>query len=144
MKKKQNILVIALILLAVISFGIIILVSGKENTSSLETTKDIIKMISIINKDNKNVLPELETMKINVKNIDEVTSYTGLKSNDDIESIINDLQIETEMKEVIDSILFSNLPIKKKRIEIRKLRRKGLERKFVRLFLKLLEYIEQI
>ena len=88
MKKKQNILVIALILLAVISFGIIILVSRKENTSSLETTKDIIKMISIINKDNKNVLPELETMKIDVKNIDEVTSYTGLKSNDDIESIV--------------------------------------------------------
>ena len=86
--KKQNILVIALILLAVISFGIIILVSGKENTSSLETTKDIIKMINSINKDNKNVLPELETMKIDIKNIDEVTSYTGLKSNDDIESIV--------------------------------------------------------
>ena len=45
-------------------------------------------MISIINKDNKNVLPELETMKIDVKNIDEVTSYTGLTSNDDIESIV--------------------------------------------------------
>ena len=88
MKKKQNILVIALILLAVISFGIIILVSGKENTSSLETTKDIIKMISIINKDNKNVLPELETMKVDIKNIDEVTSYTGLKTNNDIESIV--------------------------------------------------------
>ena len=86
--KKQNILVIVLILLAVISFGIIILVSGKENTSSLETTKDIIKMINSINKDNKNVLPELETMKIDVKNIDEVTSYTGLTSNDDIESIV--------------------------------------------------------
>ena len=88
MNKKQNILVIALILLAVITFGVIILVSGKENTGSLETTKDIIKMINSINKDNKNVLPELETMKINVKNIDEVTSYTGLTSNDDIESIV--------------------------------------------------------
>ena len=88
MKKKQNILVIALILLAVITFGVIILVSGKENTSSLETTKDIIKMINSINKDNKNVLPELETMKIDVKNIDEVTSYTGLTSNDKIESIV--------------------------------------------------------
>lgn len=95
MKKKQNILVIALILLAVISFGIIILVSGKENTSSLETTKDIIKMISIINKDNKNVLPELETMKIDVKNIDEVTSYTGLTSNDDIESIVVSVPLVT-------------------------------------------------
>ena len=88
MKKKQNILVIALILLAVITFGVIILVSGKENTSSLETTKDIIKMINSINKDNKNVLPDLETMKIDVKNIDEVTSYTGLTSNDNIESIV--------------------------------------------------------
>ena len=88
MKKKQNILVIALIFLAVITFGVIILVSGKENTSSLETTKDIIKMINSINKDNKNVLPELETMKIDVKNIDEVTSYTGLTSNDNIESIV--------------------------------------------------------
>lgn len=86
--KKQNILIIGLILLAVISFGIFILVSGKENTSSLETTKDIIKMINSINKDNKNVLPELETMKIDVKNIDEVTSYTGLTSNDNIESIV--------------------------------------------------------
>ena len=75
MKKKQNILVIALILLAVISFGIIILVSGKENTGSLETTKDIIKMINSINKDNKNVLPELETMKINVKNIEKTFQY---------------------------------------------------------------------
>ena len=88
MKKKQNILVIALILLAVITFGVIILVSGKENTSSLETTKDIIKMINSIKKKKKNVLPELETMKIDVKNIDEVTSYTGLTSNDNIESIV--------------------------------------------------------
>ena len=53
--KKQNILIIGLILLAVISFGIFILVSGKENTGSLETTKDIIKMINIIDKDNKKV-----------------------------------------------------------------------------------------
>ena len=87
--KKQNILIIGLILLAVISFGIFILVSGKENTGSLETTKDIIKMINIIDKDNKNVLPELETMKVDIKNIDEVTSYTGLKTNNDIESIVS-------------------------------------------------------
>ena len=45
-------------------------------------------MISICNKNNKNVLPELETMKVDIKNIDEVTSYTGLKTNDGIESIV--------------------------------------------------------
>lgn len=64
--------------------------------------------------------------------------------NDDIEEIISDLQIETEMKEQIDEVIFSELPFKKKRIGIRKLRNKGLKPKFVRLFLKLLEYIDQV
>ena len=62
--------------------------------------------------------------------------------NDEISSILNDLQIETEMKEKIDKIIFSDLPIKKKRINIRKLQRKGLEIRFMNLFLKLLEYVE--
>lgn len=61
--------------------------------------------------------------------------------NEDIESILSDLQIETEMKEKVDAIFFSDLSIKKKRIEIRKLSNKGLERKFIQLFLKLLDYI---
>ena len=64
--------------------------------------------------------------------------------NDDIEDIISDLQIDTELKEQIDKVLFSDLPIKKKRINLRKLGNKGLEKKFVKLFLKLLEYIEQV
>ena len=85
--KKQNILIIGLILLAVISFIIFILVSGSHNNGSVETSKDINNIINTINKNNKDLLPELETMKIDVKNIDEVTSYTGLKANDDIESI---------------------------------------------------------
>ncbi len=64
--------------------------------------------------------------------------------NDDIFEILDDLQIETLMKEKIDEIIFSDLPIKKKRIAIRKLGRKGLEQKFVKLFLKLLEYISTV
>lgn len=64
--------------------------------------------------------------------------------NEDIEGILSDLQIETEKKEQIDAILFSDLPIKKKRIQIRKLGNKGLAKKFVQLFLKLLEYIDQV
>lgn len=64
--------------------------------------------------------------------------------NEDIEGIISDLQIKTEQKEQLDNILFSDLPIKKKRIAVRKLQNKGLEKKFVQLFLKLLEYVEQV
>lgn len=86
--KKQNIFIIGLLLLAVISFIIFILVSGSGNKGSVETPKDINDIINTINKNNKNVLPELETMKVDIKNIDEVTSYTGLKTNDDIESIV--------------------------------------------------------
>ena len=85
--KKQNIFIISLILLAVISFVIFILVSGSGNKGSVETPKNINDIINTINKNNKNVLPELETMKVDIKNIDEVTSYTGLKTNDGIESI---------------------------------------------------------
>ena len=86
--KKQNIFMIGLILLAVISFVIFILVSGSSNKGSVETPKDINDIINTINKNNKDVLPELETMKVDTKNIDEVTSYTGLKTNDGIESIV--------------------------------------------------------
>ena len=64
--------------------------------------------------------------------------------NDDIENILSDLPIETLMKEQIDAILFSETPIKKKRIAIRKLANKGLDRKFIKLFLNLLEYISKV
>ena len=93
--KKQNFLIIGLILLAVISFVIFILVSGSGNKGGFNTTKDIKTLINTINKDNKDILPELETMKINVKNIDEVTSYTGLTTNDGIESITVSVPVMT-------------------------------------------------
>ena len=48
------------------------------------------------------------------------------------------------MKENIAAILFSDLEIKSKRIEIRKLRAKGLNGKYIRMFIKLLEYIAEI
>ena len=62
--------------------------------------------------------------------------------NEDINSIITDLKIPTKLKEDIANIFFSNLEIKQKRIEIKKL--KGLDKRFVRMFIKLLEYIAEI
>lgn len=64
--------------------------------------------------------------------------------NEDIDSIINDLKIKTDLKAEIANILFSDLDIKQKRIKIKRLRRKGLEDVFIRMFIKLLEYIAQI
>ena len=64
--------------------------------------------------------------------------------NEDIDTIISDLEVETRLKNKIASILFSNLPIKKKRIQIRKLKKDKLDAKFIKMFLRLLEYVEQI
>lgn len=65
--------------------------------------------------------------------------------NEDIDSIISDLKIKTGLKEMISKIIFNNdLDISKKRIEIKKLKNKGLDSKFISMFMKLLEYIQEI
>ena len=64
--------------------------------------------------------------------------------NDDIKGILEDIEIETILKEKLDTILFGNLPIQKKRIAIRKLKRDKLEPKFIKMFINLLEYIETV
>ena len=62
--------------------------------------------------------------------------------NEDINEIISDLQIETLIKERVGAIIFSNMKQSKKRIAIRKLKNAGLDPIFIKLFLKLLEYVE--
>lgn len=67
--------------------------------------------------------------------------------NDDIVSVISDLPIKTIVKQKIDDIMFSNdLDLKKKRIQIKKLAhgKNYIERKYIDLLLKLLEYIYEV
>ena len=63
--------------------------------------------------------------------------------NEEIKNILFDLEIRTNLKEELDKILFSDLEIRKKRIKIRKLKRKGLDKKYINVFINLLEYIEK-
>ena len=63
--------------------------------------------------------------------------------NKEIEGILDDLEIETIIKERVDEIIFSDLSINKKRIGLRKLRRQGLEPKYINMFISLLEFINQ-
>lgn len=90
----------------------------------------------------KNV-PTTSQLTINCKGrdieIDEVRLI-----NEDINSIINDAEINTNLKESIASIMFSEMEITKKRVEIKKLARKGLRPVFIRMFIKLLEYVAEI
>ena len=64
--------------------------------------------------------------------------------NDDIESILNDLPIATKIKNVIGETLLSDTDIKQKRIEVRKLKKLGVNPKYINLFLKLLEYLAEV
>ena len=64
--------------------------------------------------------------------------------NEDIELILSDLQIETLLKEKIASILFSNESFRDKSLKIRKLKKYNLDKSFIKLFLKLLEYLDEI
>lgn len=64
--------------------------------------------------------------------------------NEDIRGILNDLEIETSLKMMIDGILFSDYSVRKKRIEIKKLKKYNLEPKFINMFIKLLEYIDNV
>ena len=67
--------------------------------------------------------------------------------SEDVVSIISDLPIKTTVKQKIDDIIFSNdMTLAKKRIAIRKLAHEKdyLEKKYIILLLKLLEYINEV
>lgn len=106
-----------------------------ENTTYVDNNDFIVELKDI---------PTLEQLTINCKGKDiEIDALRII--NDDIEGILTDLPIETEVKEIIDSIIFDpNTTIKQKRIKIKKISNKKLERKYVELFVKLLDYISQV
>lgn len=110
------------------------------NDTELETISYVDDADFIIEVNN---VPSYGQLTINCKGHDIEIDAVRL-INDEIDSILLDLPINTVLKEKISSIMFSDLPIKKKRIEIRKLSKFNLTREYIRLFLKLLEYIGEI
>ena len=85
-------------------------------------------------------VPTIGQLTINCKGKDIEIDAVRL-INDDLDSILMDLKINTYLKEEIGDIIFGDLPLNKKRIELRKLKKKGLSIENIKLFLKLLDYI---
>ena len=88
-------------------------------------------------------IPTIGQLTINCKGKDIEVDAARLIT-DDIDSILTDLKIETYTKEKLSDIIFGDSTIQNKRIEIRKLRRSGLSKEYVNLFLKLLEYLGDV
>lgn len=82
-------------------------------------------------------------LSINIKGNNTFINYVTY-INEEIREILYDLEIDTQLKEKIDSILFSDMDIKKKRIQIKKLKKIGLDEKYIKIFIYLLEYIQKI
>ncbi len=71
----------------------------------------------------------------------EIDSVKLIK--DDIDSILSDLKIYTNIKDDIAAIVFNEeMSLGKKRIAIKKLKKKGLDPRSIKIFLRLLEYME--
>ena len=87
--KKENI-IIGIIVLAIIILGVLFINLNKNETtqSTIKDSKDMINMVNSIYQNINEELPSLETMAIDINNLDDVTSYTGLKSNKNIEELV--------------------------------------------------------
>ena len=110
-----------------------VLVNGKKKEVKYNIDKnDLIVCI--------NDISTTSNVEVKVKGSD-IEISTSQVINDEISSILEDLEIETILKDRIDKIIFSDLSVKKKRIEIRKLKKYKLEPKFIDMFISLLEFI---
>lgn len=91
MENKKNIIIGCLIGGLVVLAGVIFsITSNKESKTNetLQTAGDIKKMLETIYKNLADELPELTTEEINLKESELVESLTGLKSTDDINTLI--------------------------------------------------------
>ena len=94
MKKQTMITIIVIAIIAIIAIVGVVIGKNNNNTTNggtsvkIESGKDMKSMLKSIYSKNKNVLPELETEEIDVSNSDLVTSYTGIQSTGNVESLV--------------------------------------------------------
>ena len=94
--KKQTIIgiIIAVVLIIAIVIGVVVFNNQKNNkvessdNSKLETVSQMKKMINAVYSKLGDQLPSLETSTISSSDINQVKTYTGLQSTDNIEKIV--------------------------------------------------------
>lgn len=89
--KKTAIIIISTIVIIAIIVGAILFVKFKDGGKKelkLQTTEEIQNMLASIYSSGKVELPELETSVIDVADEMQVSSFTGLKTNENVESLV--------------------------------------------------------
>lgn len=85
---KKYSLIIALCLILVVIFSIVLVQNHKSNGSGFESAKAVINMFDTIYSNLEGNLPYLETMELDASDEVTVSIYTGLNSNENIESLV--------------------------------------------------------
>lgn len=124
MNKKSIYIIIGAILVIGIIAGILFGMKNKNSKGlKLETAEEMKAMFEKIYSDLGDTLPSLETAEIDINDASLVTTFTGLKSNKDVEALVvseplinaqsysavavkvkNGADIETMKKEMLDNI----------------------------------------
>ena len=86
--KKGTIISIVTVVVVVLVTLLVVKNLGDNNSSSLKSASDIKTMLKSIIKKEKDNLPSLDINTIDVKNKDDVSLYTGLKSNENVETLV--------------------------------------------------------
>lgn len=89
--KKQTIIaiVIAVIVVLAIIVGVVVWNNQKSNEgTTIETASQMKEMFKSIYNKLGDELPDLETQKIDVSNASMVKAYTGLQSNENVETLV--------------------------------------------------------
>lgn len=86
MKKETKILIVSIVAVLLIVVLIYIFLNKKNSDNIIKTVSEGKTMLKQVTK-SKN-LPDTETFEVDVKDINEVISFTGLKSNKNIEWIV--------------------------------------------------------
>lgn len=91
MKKTwMTIIPAVIIVLVLIATGVFVVTNKKDSkeASNIQTVEEMKNMVDKIYKNLGDKLPNLETSEIDVSDEDQVKTYTGLKSNKDVEKLV--------------------------------------------------------
>ena len=86
---KKSVIIITIILLIAVIVGVFLLKKENEPKEKiLQTAEEMQNMLSTIYSSGKVQLPELETSSIDVNDENQVATFTGLKSNENVEELV--------------------------------------------------------
>lgn len=88
--KKQATIIIAILIIAIVIGSIIIISTKGKNKKELklQTSQEMQEMLNTIYSSGKVELPRLETTELDISDEMQVTNFTGLKTNKNVEQLV--------------------------------------------------------